>query len=109
MYICELIFILIEPSHLCVKNLRPNGIGATKNNCRKSNGTYPQNVFHLHDDDFFAFEWSTWYLLLFSRSLRMELRTLFTGVYSVDCPLGHSVWWRGIEQLPTSLVCCPLG
>lgn len=58
---------------------------------------------------FFAFEWSTWYLLLFSRSLRMELRTLFTGVYSVDCPLGHSVCWRGIEQLPTSLVCCLLG
>lgn len=52
--ICELIFILIEPSHMCVKNLRPNGIGATKNNCRKSNGTYAQNVFHLHDDDFFC-------------------------------------------------------
>ena len=68
MYICGLMFILIESSCLCVKKLKPKDIGATKNNCWESNGTYAQNVFLLCEDDFFflfAFERSTWYHLLF--------------------------------------------
>lgn len=36
MYICGLMFILIESSCLCVKKLKPKDIGATKNTTAES-------------------------------------------------------------------------
>lgn len=45
MCICALIFILIEPSYLCVKKLKPYDTGATKNNCKESNGIYAKIYF----------------------------------------------------------------
>lgn len=43
-YICGLIFILIEP-YSCVKRIKPYGIGATKNNFKESKETYAENIF----------------------------------------------------------------
>lgn len=45
MCICALIFILIEPSYLCVKKLKPYDIGAAKNSCKESNGIYAKIYF----------------------------------------------------------------
>lgn len=43
--ICELTLILIEPSYSCIMKPKPHDIGATKNHCKESNGTYAQTVF----------------------------------------------------------------
>lgn len=69
MYICGLMFILIESSCLCVKKLKPKDIGATKNTTAESLMEHMLKMcfccvrmifFFL-----FAFERSTWYHLLF--------------------------------------------